>query len=308
VLHVLLLPPRPGEAPACTASGRRPAVLVLLPRLHHDLEEYVLDDALRRRAGTDPATWVRPWLEMAPAEREAALALEGWKRWQQRLFWTGERLRAVGWEETCHQRLFEVMGYAANRAPLAALAWRHPWAEWSAGGRPDPAAWLAEPNLSWSRQGQRPANQPRRRLAQLAQIWQTSRAWPAALARLGERLPAGSEAPAGVAAWRRKQGLGRWRRELAQLLGEAVPPPRLDTLVTEAFLPLLAAAQDRPLGALWWAWPPGDRPRAWAEVARLLGPAPGRDPATHGRWQAIGAVVHASRVDPLVNPARGGRD
>lgn len=308
VLHVLLLPPRPGEAPARTASGRVPAALVLLPRLHHDLEEYVLDDALRRSEGTDPATWVRPWLEMPPAEREAALVGEGQQRWQQRLFWTGERLRAVGWEETCHQRLFEVLGYAANRAPLAALAWRHPWAEWSAGGRPDGPAWLAEPGLTWSRQGLRPANQPRRRLTQLEAIWDGARDWPEGLRRLGERLPGGAEVPPQVSVWRRQHGLAQWRREFADLLAKSVPPPRLDTLVTEAFLPLLAAAQERALGSLWWVWPPGDRPRAWAEVARLLGPPPGREPATHGRWQAMGALVQAARVGPMVSPARGGRD
>lgn len=295
VLHVLLFPPRTGEVRARTHSGREPAELVLLPRLHQDLEAHLLDDALRRRSGCDPADWLRPVLALSDSEREQRIAEAGWARWRQRLYWTGERLDAVGWEEACHQRLFEVLGYAANRPAMASLAWRHPFSEWSSGPGPEVDTWMAEEAVRWVREGLRPANQPRRRLAQLRHIWEVRRDWPHQLRRLGARLPVGEGMPGDIRAWRQQERLAHWRREFSDLLAGAIPAPRLDTLVTEAFLPLLGAADGHQLGSLWWAWPPGDRPRSWHEVMRLIGRTPRGQPATHGRWQAAGALVAEAR-------------
>ena len=74
----------------------------------------------------------------------------------------------------------------------------------------------------------------------------------------------------------------------AAICADAVGGTRLDNLVCDGFLPLLAAEAGGDLGGLWFHWFPGDLPPMWTRALRGLGATGGRDqPACHGLGQGL---------------------
>jgi hypothetical protein len=110
--------------------------------------------------------------------------------------------------------------------------------------------------------------------------------------------------------------LARFRQEvLSPLTGRELAGPRLDTLVCDALLPLVAAVRDDDrLSWLWWNWFPGDLP---VQVFRTLGAlglvGPGR-PRVHGLAQGLlgWRIAHegseaAASTSPETRPRSGER-
>lgn len=286
VLHVVLFPPEPGHLTR-GADGRAIPVLVLLPLLHHDLEEFAAEDAVEALAGR-PATARIPdeLAALGPAELAEKLRAHGAARWRQKIHFARLRIRRLGWEAACHHAALEILGYRFNRSPMLRIAGRWPLVEWARGAVALDEAYAAEPG-SWSLQGVRPANHPRARLRQYMEWTRARPDWPAALAAFAADLAEiVSEEATGNA--RRLHGFAASRERFAATTGEAVGGTRLDNLVCDGFLPLLAAHSGRDLQGWWFHWFPGDLPPFFVRELRRLGVFGQRaSPACHGVAQGL---------------------
>jgi hypothetical protein len=299
VLHVVLFPG--AELLTTGADGREIPVLALLPLLHHDLEEYAADAAVERLAN-HPLTRAH---EALAAMSELALREElqqrASERWRQKIHYAEIRIARLGWSEACHHTALEILGYRANRAPMLALAAACPlttWAQRCTGSDRD--EWLAdvfsttETSGRWSTQGVRPANHPRTRLKQYAG-WIAARPdWPDILTAFGRTLPDVPKecAQLTTAAARKRYGFRGWRLRFAdEVCGDVVGGSRLDTLICDGLLPLLAAHERTRAETLeyWWRhWFAGDAPAKWLALLRGLHVVGSRDwPASHGATQGL---------------------
>jgi hypothetical protein len=73
-----------------------------------------------------------------------------------------------------------------------------------------------------------------------------------------------------------------------ELAGGAIGGTRLDNVICDGLLPLLAAETDREAIGLWYHWFAGDLPPLLTSGLRQLGFFDGRDqPACHGAAQGL---------------------
>ncbi len=175
---------------------------------------------------------------------------------------------------------------------------------------------------AWSKQGARPANHPRARLRQYARWVAASPDWPARLARVfaGQTRPSAKERERLSAAWfgeardagradkrqdaastfadapstrdwRRANGTRKLRAAVEEVCGGAIGGTRLDNLVCDGFLPLLATrdgADTAWLERCWRHWWTGDMPAQVAPLLKGLRMTGTRDqPACHGIAQGL---------------------
>jgi len=286
VLHVVLFPP---EAAHVTrgAGGREIPVLVLLPLLHHSLEELAADEAVEKLADR---AWSRLPDELGarPAgEIAGLLRRQAEVRWRQKVGFARRRVERLGWEAACHHAALEILGYRFNRAPMLRLAGEYPLAEWVA-GRVNPDTLYEGERASWSVQGVRPANQPRTRLRQYAGWVQARPDWPECARALARALPAIAPAEE-TRVVRRRHRLTERREQLAEsLCAQAVGGPRFDNLMCDGVLPLLAVETGCEVEGLWHHWFPGDLPPMLNAGLRQVGVVDGRrQPACHGIAQGL---------------------
>ena len=291
VLHVVLYEPRSDLRPLRTAQGRPIAQLVLLPWLHCSLEEIATDDAVEGITRRDTVRLGEVLLDLEPTARVERLRTAAEKRWWQKVHFAGARIARLGWAGACHHTALEILGYGFNRAAMLAVAEKWPLETWRC-GLTDAEAFAAGGAL-WRTQGVRPANTPRRRLAQY-------RAWVAAVPDWPERWRqwagaaeiVGPEEPAvDLAAVRRAGGMPGWRDRVGrEIVGAAVPGARLDTLIANGFLPLLAAQTGGSVFLRWFCGAPSEVPQAIREAVRLAGvagrgAAPWHEGAVQGMMQ-----------------------
>jgi hypothetical protein len=285
-LHVLLFPPSAGERPARTLHGETPEQLVLLDRLDRDLEDYAADEALLAAEGRDPLGPLEDFLRRSPAERRARLGDCALRRWRQKHAFAAQRLARAGWAEACHQLALEALGYRRNRAPMSALALRHPLATWPTHA-PTPAALFTEEKDRWKLAGLRPANHPRRRLEQYARLVAARPNWPEIWARLAADFPTGATAVEPTAPFRRRVKLNALRTRVArEVFADVWHGDRFDTLIGDVLLPLAAARDGRDYFAPWFHGYPGDAPPAYAKFLRQAEiPDRREQPLCHGLLQ-----------------------
>ena len=153
------------------------------------------------------------------------------------------------------------------------LAMRHPLSAWATGSALPLAAFIAEEEQKWNLSGVRPANHPRKRLGQYQQWIEACPDWPQRLQDLGGKLPRMS-ANQSTRTVRKAGDLGAWRDRLRETItGSAIGGTRLDTLVCDGFMPLLASrGDDINLFGLWYHWFLGDVPRRIVTVLRQAEP------------------------------------
>jgi hypothetical protein len=289
VLHVVLFPPAPcGQARR--ADGSPIPTLVLLPLLLHDIEEYAAEDAVERLASRTDWRVTEELSRLPAAQTRALLEKQAEQRWRQKTRFAGRRIERLGWSEACHHAALEILGYRFNRSPMLKIATRAPLAEWEA-GTVDVGVLFAAEAASWSLQGVRPANQPHLRLVQYSAWCRAQPDWPGQLARLAGEVPAVSRESCArpTAAVRRQLEMRSLRARLArEIAAESVGGTRLDNLVCDGFLPLLAARLDRDPFSWWFHWYCGDLPPRLGTVLRSLGILNGRaQPACHGLAQGL---------------------
>ncbi len=297
VLHVVLFPPEAGYVTRA-ASGAAIPVLALLPLLHHDLEEFAAEEAVERLAGRPAAEILEALAGLGESELAALLGAHAAARWRQKVHFARLRVTRLGWDAACHHAALEILGYRFNRAPMLQVAGRWPLSEW-ARGRVVPEEIFSAEGLAWSLQGVRPANHPRGRLRQYAAWTQVRPDWPSRLAGVADRLTAADEPAPRLAgatrSVRHAHGFTARRvRLVEEICDEAVGGTRVDNLVCDGFLPLLAArsvpvcGDAGPLAGWWYHWFPGDVPpfvvRGLRELGVFAGPA---RPAAHGAVQGL---------------------
>jgi hypothetical protein len=286
VLHVVLFPP-PAGTRTLGKGGREIPILALLPLLLHDLEEYAADEAVEVLANR-PAVRLTAELSPLPAPQLGELLRRhAASRWRQKVHFARLRVQKLGWEQACHHSALEVLGFRYNRSPMLRIAGRWSLADWVA-GRITVEAVLLEEIEHWSVQGVRPANHPRTRLRQYASWVSTVPDWPERLSREASALvPLSLESS--TRDLRRERAFSDIRESLAtRLCGGAIGGTRLDNLICDAFLPLLAGAEKQDSQGWWFHWFPGDLPPFVAAGLKQLGVWDGRtQPACHGLAQGL---------------------
>lgn len=287
VLHVVLFWPEAGTV-TLGLGGREIPILPLLPLLHHDLEEYAADEAVETLANRPTARLTNELAVYPPRQLLSVLELHAGARWRQKVHFTRLRVQRLGWESACHHAALEVLGFRFNRSPMLRIATRWPLAAWANGEVDLEAAFAAESD-TWSLQGVRPANQPRARLRQYA-AWTAQRPdWPARLRRLTATTPRVAWAGS-TRTQRREHQLLHWRDAVAdELCASAVGGTRLDNLICDAFLPLMAtASESADRRGCWYHWFCGDVPTFVTTALRYLGVCDGKDqPFCHGLAQGV---------------------
>lgn len=287
VLHVVL---QPDGGPLCrTRSGRELPTLVLLPLLDRDLESHAMDDALLDLERVNELAWVDDFLALEESERLRRLDQAAAQRWRQKLAFARKRLAVHGWEEACHLSILEVLGYARNRAPMHRIALEHPRADFAAGIDVD--ALYRSQEGRWKRQGLRPANHPKKRLLQYAEICRACPDWPAALAGLLETCRAPDAE--GTRRFRATAGCAALREQVAaQVFGGHLGGTRLDTLFADAIWPLAGAREQVEVEPFWQHWYPGDVPDRLPGFLREAGLLSTEHPKSNGRCQgALGLFL-----------------
>lgn len=293
VLHVVLFPTAATTTPG--PEGRALPVLVLLPLLWHDLEEYAADAAVAHIADRPADRLAEAWLELSPAESRERIVAEARQRWRGKVRYARLRIEKLGWTDACHHTALEILGYRFNRTGMLWVASHHPLSAWLATDF-DPEAVYQQFAERWQLGAVRPANHPRRRLASYATWVRLVPDWPSVLARQGEAwpaLPPDLSAATDVADLRKGLGLKvHWQAVMSTIgVAEAVARPRADNLWGDGWLPLLAAAEaiDEEEAFVWWfaSWP-GDQTNRMATVARLSGLTDGRrNPLAWGHVQGL---------------------
>lgn len=285
VLHVVLFPSPPQQS-TIGGNGREIPVLALLPLLHRALEEFAADEAVEALANRAAARLPDELGTLPAAELGTLLRRYAAARWRQKVHFARLRVQRLGWEEACHQTALEILGYRFNRAPMLRIAGQWPLPRWADGSVNLDEIFASEAE-GWSLQGVRPANHPRMRLRQYAAWTQARPDWPARVRGLaGEPATANEE---GTREVRRRLRYGALRdRVRSDVCGDAIGGTRLDNLMCDGLLPLLAAGKIAELESTWFHWFVGDLPALLTSGLRQLGYFDGRgQPACHGAAQGL---------------------
>ena len=285
LLHAVLFPT--AEAWTRGREGRLIPVLVLLPLLRRGLEEYAADEVVERLAGRPESRILDVLQQSTPAERGARIAAAGLARWEEKVRWARLRLERLGWTEACHHAALQVLGARANRAAMLQVAGAWPLSAWQ-GGRDVPSLAWDEGATRWTLRGVRPANHPLWRLQQYA-------AWVARVPDWPERLwafpwPTGGAVDGGGGRRRRGSGVSKLREAVrGAVAGGMLRGGRFDSLVCDAWLPLLAA-RGRDVAGLWFHWLPGElAPAVRSAMIVARGSIP-RRPLCQGVAQGLWAI------------------
>ncbi len=297
VLHVVMFPLAAGETPAVGSDGRELPTLVLLPLLHRDLEEYASDDALEIITARDE--WEQ-FAELAATplrELQQILFAQALGRWRQKVRFAKLRIEKLGWTAAAHHTALEILGYRQNRSAMLLVAAKYPLETWSADVETQ-LVFEMERGF-WQLQGVRPANHPLTRLRQYHR-WVSARPdWPERLPLMtGPALEGRGEITTATSQVRKTAGLKNLRENLARdLTGGALNGTRLDNLVCDGFLPLVAAQTGKELFAVWYHWFLGDVPLLVRKALPKLGLAGTRaQPLCHGRAQGLLGWILAREV------------
>jgi hypothetical protein len=281
ILHLVLHPERRNPDPVQTSRGDRPDCVYLMPLLNRDLESYAMDEALLELEQQDELEWVAQFIEKPLEERLQILRERAELRWQQKLRYAQQRLKDAGWESACHSYAMEVLGYTRNRAPMLRLADKYPLEQM----RSNP--WTAEELFAeemdaWKLNGLRPANHPRRRLAQYLDIVRNQPHWPARLEACLSTFPL-EFACLSTADFRKAVGLTQRKAALSQsIFGGALAEMRFNTMVVDAILPLATAAGKMDGQGYWMHWSPGDSPDALRRFLKHSGVTNRKNPQSNG--------------------------
>ncbi len=268
ILHVVLFEPEPSEVPPRTAGGRTLHAIVLMPLLAQDIETYATEDALLTLAKRDQLDLVSPMLEKTLPQRRAILHRKGLLRWRQKMKFARQRLQRSGWSEACHQFFLEVLGYRRNRAPMFSIAVRFTLEQMSASDQPS-SYYYKQQLKKWKLSGIRPFNHPKVRLEQYLGLLKKNDGWPGPLIEELGALPAPTSADLDTHAFRKQIRLPGIRKLIQEkLLGGCLGGSRLDTLVCDALLPLVAAETGKDLMPYWFHWYGGDVPDSLARYLK----------------------------------------
>lgn len=287
ILHVVLFPP--DKAQSTQGAGNRAIpVIALLPLLHRSLEEYAADEVVEMLANRPYGKIAEVLGPLPVAEITRILTKHSHRRWAEKVRFAKMRVERLGWDGACHHTAMEVFGYRFNRAPMLRCAARWPLAAWGNGSVDAEAAVRAESG-HWSLQGVRPANHPLRRLRQYADWVKRRPDWPDLLHDMAADFEFGDVEHLSTRAVRRRSRTGELRGRIFEtIVAGSLGGTRLDNLICDGILPLLAAETGRELHGAWHHWFVGDRPSFIAAGLRQLClHQGGADAMCHGQVQGL---------------------
>jgi hypothetical protein len=281
VLHVVLYAPAKDDV----ASGLPIESLVLLPLLERDLEDYAMEAALIDLEQVNELEWFERFMKKSLPQRRSLIEELAEERWMQKVAFAARRLEEADWMLCCHQSLLEVLGYARNRSAMHKVAARYSIADFASGIDTD-QIFEAFRN-DWKLSGCRPANHPKLRLEQYAQICRARQAWPDML--LQTMAPVESVDAAEPGAFRKAAQAKELHRRISEEIFQGViGEKRLNTLFCDAVFPLAQAANvGESWASHWQHWYPGDFPESFARFYRQAGFSAARIPMTNGMMQGI---------------------
>ena len=294
VLHVVLFEPPPGRLGAIRKDGQMVPTWVMLPHLNRDLEDFATDDALLTLERREDAGILSGISRIDVAQRRVLLTDKARTRWRQKVEFAASRITQCGWNQACHSLFMEVLGYRRNRAPMAALASRFSLAEM------ENAAVSAEYYFGvkcgkWKLAGVRPANHPKKRIAQYLALIRNRSEWPRNWIRFAETVIPKQPFTGSPGEFRRLEGFADIRRcvEAGFLMG-SLSGTRLDTLLCDALLPLYAArgSDSDFVFPFWFCWFGGDIPKVVGSLLKQAQVADGRSwPFCNGLHQGAMQLI-----------------
>ena len=285
-LHIILNATAGDTCVARTSNGTVPEEVHLLPVLHRDLETYALDLALCELEQVDGFNWAEPFLVLPSIHQQAILEAHAQRRWQEKLRFAKQRFEALGWAEASHQYCLEVLGYARNRGPMAAVAQRYTLSVLVKNQVSIEELFLASP-VAWHLDGVRPHNHPCRRLQHYLAIVAECPDWPDRIAQHLQRMVL-LDGDFTTSVFRRRTGLpAQCRNMREQIFMNRIGTRRYNTLMVDALLPLATAAGIIDAEAYWQHWPAGDTPNRVQSLMRRMDFANGRGIRTNGYVQGM---------------------
>lgn len=244
-------------------NGKPVPSLVLLPHLYYGLEEYAEHHALANLSGNESdRDNAHKELTHLRFEKIEDLALS---RWLLKTKYALHRLSDQEWSDACHQWFLEILGYKRNRSNMVKISQQYPLSCWTE-EKIDPVQIFGRQD-GWRLRGCRPANHPRVRLHQYADLCASNPNWVNDLASLSGVIQEVMECNPGD----RKPMLElakRWKNSV--LLGK-FSDGKANTLWIDGMMPLLCARYNLDAFQIWKNWPVGDFPQSWKMVMKQAG-------------------------------------
>ncbi|MGB0742961.1 MAG: hypothetical protein ACPGSB_00410, partial [Opitutales bacterium] len=236
-----------------------------------------------------------PFMDKPLPERCNLLVELSALRWQQKSGFAAKRLGRADWSTCCHQSVLEVLGYSRNRTVMHKVASHYAIVDFADSSDADSI--YHQFDGDWRLSGCRPANHPKLRLKQYAQICSADSNWPGQLLDILRNSP---QIELENAAEFRKAAR---TKELLSVISEQVfqgviGSKRLNTLLCDAVFPLAHNVLGEGWQHCWQHWYPGDYPDAFSRFYRKAGLADTPVPMSNGMLQGI-LVLFASRGDLL---------
>lgn len=284
ILHILVFPPK-GRV-----KGERGSIkhsLLFLELLSQGLEAYAEEEALGALSSGAESQLEDELLSLSFLDRSNLLKNAAKKRWLGKVAYAAKRIQALGWEEACHQTALEILGYRYNRAAMLFVAGDYSLSALRSGNHT--VATIYEAGLGrWRVSGTRPANHPRQRLFQYVDWVNKRPIWPDNLEFLANKI---SEAvdPEVLNLSRKDLALNNLRTRLSKaVMADSVGGTRIENLVCDGFLPLMAAQTGKALFPYWFHWFPGDIPAVLKALFRkVMTDSPRTRPLSNGFQQAL---------------------
>lgn len=234
--------------------------LNLLPYLYQDLESYIEEYSLLELV-TPVKNITHPnhvkILNLSPQNLQKG----AYKRWLQKVNYAQARIDRWGFQEAIYQFFCEILGYKRNRLPMSQLSLQFPIPTWHS-NPPDPQSLFAHFSKQWKQTGIRPQNHPKKRLKQLFTLMTQHPDWIKKMNGIS-LTPHYSlnEAIITPKTHRKTLSLSAFRKKISDdILGGVIAGTRLDTLIIDGILPLLAASKNQDYFFHWFSWYSGDIP------------------------------------------------
>lgn len=256
ILHILVFPNKSAKQTSGCFVKHSLLFLDLLPQ---GLESYAEEEALGVLAAGEETALEESFLSVPLSERIPQLVEAAEKRWSAKVAYAAQRIALLGWEEACHHTALEILGYRYNRAAMLFVAGDYSLKSLRSGGFS--AIDLYEAGKGrWRLSGTRPANLPLHRLTQYQDWVESKPHWPGDLESLAADM-------SGVGSYsvmeidRKALKISGLRAQISKsIVADFVGGTRIENLICDGFLPLMAARRENSLFAHWYHWFPGDIP------------------------------------------------
>lgn len=256
ILHVVLFEPDMSKVPAHNNFGYCPETLVLLDKLNCGLEEYAAEEALKALNDRQTLSAMEGFLELPLDDQFVKLEENAQKRWQEKLVFAERRLAKFSFHQACHLTTLEVLGYKRNRQVMGDIGLRYGIEDFKQKGIEEI---YEEFKDRWTLRGLRPANQPKKRLEQYANLAKLRPDYAERISQFSKQLPNGEKSLASTRTFRRIQGLQELRSHFqSAIFADQITSTRLDTLIVDGILPLISLESKKDLFLLWYHWFAGD--------------------------------------------------